>query len=342
MPENLKPLDIKRLRDIVQQESSRMNLRSFSSEGESSFTLALALSAAVKKVFYEKSATTFSSEPKLEKKIITQFVHRMRVDAMEKFNATTVFSALQFAANEEDIRRQEYMLTLIVYMEQKFLPEFLRLLQYPYIDSDDEAEVKDGCGTIVNLIAGQYKREMAVLGYKDLMMSPFESYINNAVDGVGIPKGMADKYELSFEVEGTKRLVVEVVTLDMLPKWKTREKVAPKKILIVDDDVTFIKIIEPFLKSQGFEVVIANDGEDGIKKLKEKPHLIILDVQMPVMDGYEFVLAKKKVEGDQKVPIIVLTAKEGMAEIFKVEGAREYLLKPFQPAALLKSIQRCI
>ena len=342
MEESPKPLDVKKLRDLVQQESSRLNLRAFSSEGESSFTLALALSAAMKKIFFEKSETTFSSEPQLEKKPITQFVHRMRVDAMEKFNSTTIFSALQFAANEEDLQRQEYMLTLVVYLEQRFLPEFLRLLQYPYIDYDNDMELKDGCGTLVNLIAGQYKREMSFFGYRDLMMSPFESFINSSPDGVGIPKGLAEKYELSFEVEGAKRLVVEMITLDMLPKWKVKEKAVPKKILLVDDDQTFLTTIEPFLKSQGFDVMIAHDGEDGIRKLKDKPHLVILDIMMPVMDGYEFVLEKKKLEGDKQVPVIVLTAKEGMADMFKVEGAREYLLKPFQPAALLKSIQRCI
>ena len=188
----------------------------------------------------------FSSEPVLEKKIITQFVNRMRVDAMEKFNSTTIFSALQFVADEKDLEREEYLLTLIVYLDQRYLPEFLRLLQYPYIDSDDEMEVKDGCGTLANLIAGQYKKEVAVLGYKDVMMSPFESFINTAPNGIGIPKGVLGKYEFSFEVEGTKRLVVEMVTLDMLPKWKTRERTASKKILVIDDDLTFIKTIEPF------------------------------------------------------------------------------------------------
>jgi CheY-like chemotaxis protein len=339
---NPKPLDIQKFKDIVQRESARMNLRSYSIEGESSFTLALGLSAGIKKIFFEKSETTFSSEPKLEKKVITEFEHRMRIDAMEKFNNATVFSVVHFAANQEDLHRQEFLLTLIVYLEQKFLPDFMRLLQYPYIDSDDDIEIRDGCGTLVNLIAGQYKREMAALGYRDLMMSHFESYINTAPNGVGIPRGLTEKYELSFDVEGTKRLVVELVTLDMLPKWKTREKTTSKKILIIDDDITFIKIIEPFLQSQGFEVMVAFDGAEGIKKLKDNPHLIILDIQMPVLDGYGFILEKNKIEVDKKVPIIVLTAKDGMADMFRIEGAREYMLKPFQPAALLKSIQRCI
>lgn len=319
-----------------------MNLRAFSGEGESAFTLALALSAAVKKIFYEKSAMTFSSEPVLEKKPVTQFVQRMRVDAMEKFNATTVFAVIEFAANEESLERREFRLTIVIYLDKKFLPEFLRLLQYPYIDSDDEPEVKDGCGTLVNLIAGQYKREMAVLGYKDLTMSPFESFINNAADGVGIPNGATEKYEISFEVEGTKRLVVEMVTLAMLPKWKGQERIASKRILVIDDDPTFIKTIGPFLLSQGFEVIVAQDGKEGMVQLKQNPQLIILDLQMPNMDGYEFILAMKETAGIKQVPIIILTVKEGLSDIVKIEGIREYMIKPFQPDALIKSIQRYI
>jgi len=335
-------LDLRQFKNIVQQESARLRLRSFSTDGESSFTLTLALSSAVKKIFFDKSEMTFSSEPRLDKELVTQFANKMRVDAMEKFNSTTVFAVIQFAANQEDLKRQEYMVTLVVYLEQKFLPEFLRMLQYPYIEFDNDEEVKDGCGTLVNLIGGQFKREMSNLGYKDLMMSHFESFINTAADGVGIPKGVTEKFELNFEIDGVKRLVIEMVTLDMLPKWKTRERSAAKKILVIDDDPTFIKTIEPFLLSQGFDVMVAYDGEQGLKKLAWKPQLIVLDLQMPVMDGYEFVLAKKNVEGAQEIPVIVLTARPGMSELLKIAGAREYLLKPFQPASLLKSIQRCI
>ena len=342
MQENYTPLDIRKLKEVVRQESARLNLRSFSVGGESSFTLSLALSAAIKKIFFERSKMTFSSEPRLEKKVVTQFVHRMRVDAMEKFNSTTVFSVLQLAANEESLERHQYLVTLIVYLERKFIPDFLRLMQYPYIDADEDIECKDGCGTLTNLIGGQFKKELAVLGYKDLMMSPFESFINTTPDGVGIPIESFEKFELSFDVEGTKRLVVEMVTLDMLPEWKTTEKAAAKRVLVIDDDLAFIKTIEPFLKSQGIEVIVAHNGEEGIKKLDMRPHLIILDIGMPVMDGYEFVLAKKKIEGAQQIPFIVLTASEDTLERRKVEGAKEYMLKPFLPSALLKSIQMYI
>ena len=336
------PLDVSTIKAIVQQESARLKLRSYSVEGESSFTLALALSAATKKIFFEKSKSTFSNEPRLEKKVITQFAHRMRVDGMEKFNSTTVFSTIQFAATEETLQQKQYLVTLLVYLEQSYIPDFLRLMQYPYIDSDEDDECKDGCGTLANVIAGQYKRELALLGYKDLMMSHFQSYINTAPDGVGVPVESLEKYEISFEVEGIKRLVVEMVTLDMLPKWKTSDNEFPRRILVIDDDITFVKLIEPFLKSQGFVVIVALDGEEGIKKLAMKPHLIILDIGMPVMNGYQFITAIKKIDGSQNVPIIVMTAQEGVSEILKLEGIKEYIVKPFQPSDLLKSIQKSI
>ena len=114
-----------------------------------------------------------------------------------------------------------------------------------------------------------------------------------------------------------------------------------KKILVIDDDPTLIKLVQPFLESHGFSVAAAVDGEDGIAKLKaEKPDLIVLDVQMPRMNGYTFIFEMKKLSGTKSIPIIVLTAKEGMAEIFKVEGVKEYVTKPFQPEVLLNKINK--
>ena len=204
-------MDINEFKEIVRRESVRLRKIADPAKHEDEYTMALAVAAAVKKIFYEKSATKFSGEPALEKKIVTQFVSRMRVDAMEKFNATTVFSSVEFAANEEALKKQEYLMTLVVYLDKQFLPDFLRMMQYPYIDSEDDQEVKDGCGTLLNLIGGQYKREMVILKHKDLAMSAFGSYINTAADGLEIPKGAVDKYEISFEIDGVKRLVVEVV-----------------------------------------------------------------------------------------------------------------------------------
>ncbi len=116
-----------------------------------------------------------------------------------------------------------------------------------------------------------------------------------------------------------------------------------KKILVIDDDPTLIKVVKPFLESQDYEVHVAVDGQEGIDEIKKQsPDLIVLDVQMPKMNGYTFVFELKKVPQGSSIPIIVLTSKEGMAEIFKVEGVKEYIVKPFKPEILLAAINKHI
>lgn len=113
-----------------------------------------------------------------------------------------------------------------------------------------------------------------------------------------------------------------------------------KKILVVDDDQTVLQLVKAHLTPNGYQVVTANDGSEGLNKVQsEQPDLIILDVQMPRMDGYTFVQEIKKQKSSRQIPIIVITAKEAMEEIFKLEGVREYLTKPFEPTVLLEKVK---
>ena len=193
------------------------DLKNQEDNSEALFTMSLALCASVKKVFFEKSETKFSSEPIVEKKLIIQFMQRMRIDAMEKFNQTTFFSVVHFYKDTAALEKNTPVGVLIVYIERKFVPEMLRLLKYPYIDYDNDNEVMDGAGSIVNLIAGQFKKELARLGYADLEISPFKSYVNTVADGVDYPRDQTHKYEISFDIDDKKRLAVEMV-MSALPK----------------------------------------------------------------------------------------------------------------------------
>ena len=114
-----------------------------------------------------------------------------------------------------------------------------------------------------------------------------------------------------------------------------------KKILVVDDDETLNKMLTNYFTSHGYEIFTAIDGDQGLNLVKEKkPDLIILDVQMPKMNGYTFVFECRKIQNPFNTPIIVLTAKQGMAEIFKVEGVREYMTKPFSMESLLTNVKK--
>lgn len=114
-----------------------------------------------------------------------------------------------------------------------------------------------------------------------------------------------------------------------------------KKILVIDDDPSLIKMVDSYLSAHGFQVLVAMDGDEGLASVKkDNPDLIVLDIQMPRMNGYTFVHECKKIQAALNIPIIVLTAKQGMAEIFKVEGVKEYITKPFAMEKLLESVKK--
>ena len=118
-----------------------------------------------------------------------------------------------------------------------------------------------------------------------------------------------------------------------------------QKILLIDDDRGIIGILSKVLQHQGYEVIFAYDGKEGLDVVySENPDLIVLDIRMPSMNGYEFIRTlrvQKNIEGKVMVPIIILTAKEEMEDVFKLEGAKGYLIKPVDPEKLIKKIKEC-
>jgi DNA-binding response OmpR family regulator len=103
-----------------------------------------------------------------------------------------------------------------------------------------------------------------------------------------------------------------------------------KKILIVEDDPILQKTISNFLSLEGFEMVTASNGEEGISVAKkENPDLILLDVILPKKDGFEVIEALKADEGTKKIPIILLTNLGSLNDVEKALklGATNYLVK---------------
>ncbi|MEZ4649742.1 MAG: response regulator [Candidatus Eisenbacteria bacterium] len=115
-----------------------------------------------------------------------------------------------------------------------------------------------------------------------------------------------------------------------------------KRILVVDDEIYIVHILEFSLTMEGYEVVTASCGEDALRKAKERrPHLIVLDVMMPGMDGLE-VARRLRADGETaEVPILMLSAKGRPIdrEAGIENGADDYILKPFSPRRLLDRIR---
>ncbi len=108
----------------------------------------------------------------------------------------------------------------------------------------------------------------------------------------------------------------------------------PKSILVVDDEERIRTLLQAYLTQEGFKVCTAANGKDALAvAAQEKPDLIILDVMMPEMDGYEFI---RRFNNLQSTPIILLTAKvEEQDKVIGLElGADDYVTKPFSPREL--------
>ena len=112
-----------------------------------------------------------------------------------------------------------------------------------------------------------------------------------------------------------------------------------RKILIVDDEKNIADIIAFNLKKEGYQVIKAADGEEGVKMaMEENPDLILLDIMMPKMDGYE---ACKKIREKKNTPIIMLTARaEDLDKVLGLElGADDYVTKPFGVRELMARVK---
>ncbi len=118
-----------------------------------------------------------------------------------------------------------------------------------------------------------------------------------------------------------------------------------KRILVVDDEVELVKAIRVRLEHVGYEVSVAYDGPEGLEKSKlEKPDLILLDVMMPGLDGFEVLSRLRANPETQHVPVIMLTAKGDTESMFKAHdlGSTDYFIKPFDTKELLDFIERYV
>jgi len=115
-----------------------------------------------------------------------------------------------------------------------------------------------------------------------------------------------------------------------------------KLILYIEDEPEMIDLIRLILNRRGFEVKGANGGKEGLESIrKEKPDLVLLDLMMPDMDGWEVYQQMKADETTRDIPVIVVTAKaQSIDKVLGLHIAKvdDYIAKPFSPQELLNSV----
>jgi CheY-like chemotaxis protein len=116
-----------------------------------------------------------------------------------------------------------------------------------------------------------------------------------------------------------------------------------KTILICDDDPIILRLLQVNLEIEGYDVVSAHHGEEAVRlAVQERPNLIILDIMMPRMDGYQVARVLKSQTETKDIPLVFLSAKAQQADIDRgrIFGVTDYLTKPFDPTELLDVIDR--
>jgi two-component system response regulator VicR len=119
-----------------------------------------------------------------------------------------------------------------------------------------------------------------------------------------------------------------------------------KHIICIEDEMEMIDLIRIILGRRGFEVTGANGGREGLRMVREKhPDLVLLDLMMPDMDGWEVYQQMKADETTRNIPVIVVTAKaQNIDKVLGLHIAKvdDYIAKPFSPQELLSSVEKIL
>ena len=116
-------------------------------------------------------------------------------------------------------------------------------------------------------------------------------------------------------------------------------------VLVVDDDPVILKLLEVNFEMEGFAVLIAHDGEEGIEVARsDRPDVIVSDIMMPKRSGLELVTELKGDPDTSDIPIILLSAKAQNADVRSGldAGADDYITKPFEPLDLVDRVNRLL
>lgn len=118
-----------------------------------------------------------------------------------------------------------------------------------------------------------------------------------------------------------------------------------KRILVVDDSASVRMVARIALRERGYEVLEAGNGREALEKISgERVHLVVSDVNMPVMDGISLLKELKKGSASKFVPVIMLTTEAGQDKMQegRAAGAKAWITKPFQPATLLDAVSKLV
>lgn len=220
----------------------------------------------------------------------------------------------------------------------------VRLADYVASQSEEEGAAK--ARSVVLIRAGDNRLALVVdkvLGGQELVVKSLGPQVS-AVAGIKGGAILADGHVILIldiqalhQARRRRGLVAKQTSGTAVEKVKDQRPM----VMVVDDSITIRRVTEKFLLRHGFRVCTAKDGMDALPKLQiESPDLVLLDIEMPRIDGFEFATYMRNSEHFVDIPIIMITSRSGdkhQQRAAKI-GVQDYMIKPYQEDALLKSI----
>lgn len=129
--------------------------------------------------------------------------------------------------------------------------------------------------------------------------------------------------------------------MEETPQILTQTGKKKPRVLAIDDNADFLDLLRFRFLRENVEYITCHDGESGLIKAREViPDLILVDIKMPRMDGFQFVQELKKDPSTSKIPVIVLTSFEPMRDIFGLEGIQDYIIKSNDMTSLWNTVSK--
>nr|WP_169733728.1 Hpt domain-containing protein [Alkanindiges illinoisensis] len=230
----------------------------------------------------------------------------------------------------------------------RYLGEFIQGIKAPNLQSQSMSLpvlLVKGMGQSTAIQVDQLVGSRAEIVVKPVgqQLTSIDMISGATIVGDGSVTVILDAQALARRASATARN--QAVSTQKVTETAPRQESKKRTVMVVDDSVTVRKVTSRLLERQGYDVVTAKDGVDAIEKLEEvTPDIMLLDIEMPRMDGFEVATLVRHNERTNELPIIMITSRTGEKhrERAFLTGVNAYMGKPFQEAELLQNIEELL
>ena len=184
---------------------------------EELYLQAVCLMEVILRTFEHKGKLDVTSKPLPKIRPIVATNRRMKIMTLDKFSGTAYIGVVNFFKDKGAAKSNDAIGALIIYIGERYIVDLFAQMGYPGLDENNEQELEDAVGTFCNIIGGKFKLALKQLNFIELEMSHFSTYQNQVKDGVLYDPRESRKYEINFEIDKEKAMIVEL-TMGAVPK----------------------------------------------------------------------------------------------------------------------------